>query len=165
MSTTTAAAPATADESPIASELPTVLARAAQMQWEAPELRTTFVADGDSDPDWFTGCPSWCHGGTGHESPRPMYGQREHRSASLRVRQDEAGAYREEGDDGVTIGHLECHLVMPSRSTTPQIQVRARYGHPKDLGRRDFLLAPMHPDETRELIAVLQHLLKVGTES
>ena len=140
------------------------ITRADQAAWEAPPLRQVFTPDTEREP-WAHPCPDWCtQDNPGHDVTETAYGVRTHRSALLRVRMDGAKAYdSEEGDvSGMMAAHIEAALIAGSRDPDrPRIQLVARFG---DGGGREkvWRLSGLFPDEARELIAVLQHLLKVG---
>jgi hypothetical protein len=145
---------------------PTITA-ADQRAWEAPALRPTFTPEGGTEK-WAHPCPDWCTGtGEGHDLYWATHSARYHRSASLRVRQDAELAFESplEEADGVYAGHLDVSLVANSRALEPKVWIVSHYGtsDTSDVGnRRKVALAPLYPDEVRELISVLQHLLKVA---
>lgn len=128
-----------------------------QAAWEAPELRPVFTRFGEPE-QWPHPCPDWCTGdGPDHEvAAIAARRTRRHRSESIRVRQDAAFGYDSfdgaDDDGGVMAANLEVYLDATSRA--------AHYG--KNERHATFKVAPMYPDEIRELICVLQHLLKVA---
>lgn len=138
-----------------------VIERLDQVTWEAPPLRPTF-ATVDEHEHMANDCPDWCAGD--HDPEKLMTDSRRmHRSTSLLVRQDNALGYADYVDErpGVMAGHLELQLVARDRDLVPQVAVIAHWGD----GRgepKSWRASPLYADEVRELIAVLQHLLKVG---
>lgn len=150
-------------------EVSTALSKADQAAWEAPALRPTFSA-WEATEQWAHPCPEWCSGeGQGHERGRITRGQRQHQSHELLVRHDSLLGYWDVADevDGVSSAHIACSLIAGSRQQgDPQIQMVLRYGSVIDgeSKRKTFKTGGLFPDEVRELIAVLQHLLKVGSE-
>lgn len=147
------------------------LTRLDQAAWEAPALRPVFTAALDTE-EWAYDCPPWCrHGDDGHTLVSGMRGRR-HDSSALRVKVDGGYSYwavdlDDEGDEeGVIAAHLAVKLVAGSRSPQDsRIKISYVAGSSDDGERVSMGLgAPMYHDEVRELIAVLQHLLKVGQE-
>jgi hypothetical protein len=145
------------------------ITRADQFAWEAPELRPTFIPDGERET-WAYPCPDWCTGeGLGHDAERILAKFRTHQSAALRIRQDGGLGYETSDDphdelgddDGIRATNLEVSLVASSRVMTPRVQLVAHYGDGAG-NHKSFRLVGLYPDEVRELICVLQHLLKVG---
>lgn len=132
-------------------------------EFEAPSLRSTTTTP--AAPLALTSpCPDWC---SGHEwwAGAGAAGKANHASPSLRVGTDFDFGYEDAKEsDRRHKAHVRAWLTQQSRERDPRIRVgRARgdgYGDP-DL-ERSF---DLYPDEARELIAVLQYLLKVGQES
>ncbi|WP_418063185.1 hypothetical protein [Pimelobacter simplex] len=156
---------------------PTVAAitKADQMAWEAPFLRPIIrllddepMALADPCPDWCKGDgPDWCKGdGAGHSADESVFStRRKHKSAELTVRTDFHYPYAV-GDDAIW-AHLAVFLEQPERGAEqPHIRIHRRYGDGgTDGGMLAMETAILHFDEVRELIVVLQHLLKIGQES
>lgn len=144
---------------------PAAITKADQMAWEAPELRTIFLELDDGPRDLVSECPDWCdREGLGHDPDRVFEEQREHQGARFRVRQDRSN-YFDRGSEGAeaTAGHLELTLVLHERGVVPRVHIAQRWGSRGDVC--SHAVGSFYFDEVRELIAVLQHLLKVGQES
>lgn len=149
-----------------AEQRPEAIAKADQLAWEAPELRQVFTLPDDRET-WAHPCPDWCTGdGVGHDPEWATGHARMHESRDLRVRQDAARSYYDPECGGYYAGHLRLRLTSGSRNTDrPQIAISVHWGSANETGmEKTFSLASMFPDEVRELITVLQHLLKVGQE-
>lgn len=145
-----------------------------QIAWEAPQLRPTLVPYGAKET-WTLPCPDWCTGeGPGHDIGALLLGGwRRHQSASLRVRHDSGRVYEvaddesdeAADDDGIRAGNLELALRASSRAPDrPYVQMTIHGGRAVD-GRVMHIkhdVGGFYPDEVRELICVLQHLLKVA---
>jgi hypothetical protein len=146
------------------SESASTIDRLDQAAWEAPQLRETYIAEGAHE-EWAHPCPDWCLGTSdlGHDAGQIITGSRWHRGPELRVRQDAGVGYDElrDGKDGIRAAHIEARLVAASREMIPKVQLRVLCGD-RDGKRKGFKLSPLYPDEVRELIGVLQHLLKVA---
>ncbi|WP_340540428.1 hypothetical protein [Nocardioides sp. GXZ039] len=135
--------------------------KADQLAWEAPALRPVFTPDTGTEA-WYSDCPTWCtHVDEGHPA---SHRTRRHRGDELCIRLDLAWPfYTRTPEDGVKAGHLTAHLERADRSGFTGIRLGLRQGDPSgDVTSTQFLPA-MGRDEALELIAVLQHLLKVGT--
>jgi hypothetical protein len=133
-----------------------------QAAWEAPNLRSIFVGDLDG-PDTLPGpCPSRCE--QDHPVEKRLRFVREHRSTELSVREDHERYYVGDDIDEGIAAHLSFRLVEPVRDTgSPRISM----WHVKGDGHGDPIqvrAGSFYFDEVREIIAVLQHLLKVGLE-
>lgn len=145
---------------------------AERFKWEAPELRPIAQVEGDKPTPWAYPCPSWCDGkGAEHEEGAHVdnAGNRRHTSPILSVRVDCARPYAVEDGRGRTVymdGNISAQLSSSSRAPQlPSIRMAVNYGNPDRSGRHaTTYLARMFPDEVRELISVLQYLLKVGME-
>lgn len=153
---------------------PAALTRAEQAAWEAPVLRPVFTAyvEQRTREEWPVDCPDWCQGmgADGHNLHFRTLSAGRHESTELRVRQDGARAFEGEstdGREGVTQGHLGAQLIAGSRRHATRVLLTEHWGRTVD-GRQGVEssreLAGMYLDEVRELIAVLQHLLKVAQE-
>lgn len=135
-----------------------------QFEWEAPPLRGTLSTPMEPEK-WHTECPDWCTG----EGPRHAYdaaveGQRRHESRPLRVRLDAGRAYDDPEEDGVRAAHFAVTLQKASRSEgRPVIAMTSHYGD--GLGKGEHITrvhTQLYVDEARELVSVLQHLIKVA---
>lgn len=142
-----------------------------QAAWEAPELRPIFTPDGRKEAGWLTDCPTWCDGdGEGHDPDSVVnYGRRWHESAAYQVRQDTTRGYwtDEDGRDGMMAANFTVQLEMGSWGVFPKVRLRRWFGMADGKGswrRGTQDLGSLGQHEVRELICVLQHLLKVAQE-
>ncbi len=138
-----------------------------QAAWEAPELQPTFTSYAKGRQEWPLPCPDWCLGddAEGHQLWHMVSKGRRHQGPVYRVGVDHHWGYETnvDGVEGVSRANFEIHLQALSRDLQPRIALRYNYGD-ADRHRRQYVLPALYVDEVRELIAVLQHLLKVGQE-
>ncbi|MBM7518249.1 hypothetical protein [Nocardioides nitrophenolicus] len=146
-------------------QIPSAITKADQMAWERPELRPTFTPDGKREK-WAHPCPPWCdQDGDHHDVLRLIDGARGHMGTPILIRTDGGRGYYDDvaGVEGIRNPHLEVRLGAASRALEPRIQITRVWG--EDGERRSNTIPAMYFDEVRELITVLQHLMKVGQES
>ncbi|GAA5143267.1 hypothetical protein GCM10023340_08280 [Nocardioides marinquilinus] len=156
--------------------VPAAITRADQAAWEAPPLRPTFV-DYDGRAPQVMPCPDWCaQKDSTHRAGLLAEGGRLHRGHFLRVMTTIANGYYDdafpeegegEADEGVRAAHLRVALVCGWRDSTPRIRIEKLEGKRDERGNSVPTVtqcATLYADEARELIAVLQHLLKVGLD-
>ncbi|MFJ9315740.1 hypothetical protein ACIRN4_16235 [Pimelobacter simplex] len=148
-------------------QIPAAITKADQMAWEAPMLRPVLRVLDDEPMMLSSPCPDWCEmDGAGHSADESVFGtRRKHKGAELKVRTDFGYPYAV-GDNGASWAHLALFLEQPQRDSQPHIRIHRRYGDGgTNGGMLAFEVTGLYFDEVRELIAALQHLLKVGQES
>ncbi len=142
--------------------------------WAAPTRRPTFSTEKHPTPLSMK-CPTWCQGdGPGHEWDAGANGSwPRHTSPGLRVRIHSGRGYedtREDSDErgdeyGIRHANIEAALTRSDRNTGRETGIQLTYNAGDGNGGHVQRAIPaMFPDEARELVAVLQHLLRVGQE-
>lgn len=141
-------------------QIPQAITRADQMAWESPEIRPIEIPLGTGPMDIGSPCPEWCtREGRGHDPHRAADFPRQHESALINVRQE--GVYPFDDGDTVRWAHWRLQLVQATRGAVPRIKIVQVHAD-RDGELVEAIAGRFYLDEVPELIAVLQHLLKVG---